>query len=306
MQKRSYIFTGVLAWLGGLATAAIAPSCDPTGEACETEHSDHASVLVSLATKDGTPVPADKVTFSVATEDMSNAGATKGQRVGECADEACTKWALGTEEVGTFALQAEVCGQVYNQTVDVDLEPGGCYVETERVEITVPDSQCRDIKGEEPPADQPAKDEGMVGTGTKCDMAAYPAVFVSVVQRYDDYFATVPVEMVQWTYEGQTYDARCLGTPGSDDCYAWVAGYETPGEIEVKTEYCDVEVSDIVHVGVTEDGCHVQTEYLMLEVNTRGCMAGSEPPPKPGTPWTPINPKFKPSESPEGPDVLPR
>ena len=306
MHKRNYVFTGVLAWLGGLGTAMLAPSCAPAGEACEAEHSDHASVLVSISTKDGTPVPAEKVSFTVAGDDMSSAGATKGERIGECADEACTKWALGVEEIGTFSIEAQVCSQVYSERVEVDLDPKGCFVETERIDITVPSDQCLDIKGEEPTApERPGGDDGMVGTGSHCDMVAHPAVFVSVVQRYDDYYATVPVDMVHWTYQGETYDARCLGTPGSDDCYAWVAGYETPGEFEVSTEYCDVEVSDIVHVGITDDGCHVKTEYLMLEVNTRGCMAGTEPPPKPGTPWTPINPKFKPNPETDDPEVRP-
>ena len=306
MKKRNYIFTGVIAWLGGLGTAMLAPSCDPVGEECEAQHSDHASVVVTIATSDGTPVQAQKVTYKVSGDDMSSGANAKGEQVGECIDEMCTKWALGTEVVGTFSLQAEVCSQVYTETVEVDLAANGCHVETERVDITVPSEQCLDMKGEKPGSpDARGDDGGMVGNPLACDMAAYPAVFVSVVQRYDDFYATVPVENVKWKWRDETYDARCLSAPGSDECYAWVAGYETPGEIEVSTEWCDVEVSDIVHVGLTEDECHVKTEYLMLEVSTRGCMAGTEPPPKPSTPWTPINPKFKPTEKPEGPTERP-
>ena len=80
----------------------------------------------------------------------------------------------------------------------------------------------------------------------------------------------VDVDTVWLEHEGRTYEAHCV--KGETECQAWLAGYELEGKITVFTEYCDSVVSETVHVGRTEDGCHVVTELVALEVSTLGCL----------------------------------
>ncbi|MEX1365301.1 MAG: hypothetical protein AB1Z98_19390 [Nannocystaceae bacterium] len=122
----------------------------------------------------------------------------------------------------------------------------------------------------------------------QCDYVAYPSVHVVPVRKYDDYYLPVEVDMVWFEHEGETHEARCIW--GDDGCTnAWIAGYELEGPINLSTEYCDTVVSKAVKIDRTEDGCHVQTQYMMLEVSTRGCLSDSlpdlHPPTPPSGPW---------------------
>lgn len=123
--------------------------------------------------------------------------------------------------------------------------------------------------------------------GGQCDLMARPSVQVVPVRKYDDFFMPVEVEMVLFEHEGQTHEARCVW--GDDGCSnVWIAGYELTGPIKVSTQWCETEVSQTVEVGLTDDECHAKTEYVLLEVSTRGCLTAAEPdraPPGPGDPW---------------------
>jgi hypothetical protein len=123
---------------------------------------------------------------------------------------------------------------------------------------------------------------------SECDKMARPSVHVYVAKRFEDYFAPVDVDAVWFEHEGHTFEARCL--QGDDGCIAWIAGYELEGPITVSTEYCETVVGETVKVDRLPDGCHVQTQYMTLEVSTRGCLTSedeaADPPPVPGGPWS--------------------
>ncbi|MCA9708449.1 MAG: hypothetical protein KDK70_21545 [Myxococcales bacterium] len=130
----------------------------------------------------------------------------------------------------------------------------------------------------------------------ECDYASRPSVHVVPARRFDDTYQVVDVDAVWFQHGGQTFEARCVTDDGR--CLgAWMAGYELEGRIEVSTEFCDTVVSQAIEVGRTADGCHVQTEYMLLEVSTTGCLTAEQPdvapPPPPGPasgPWSLITP----------------
>lgn len=103
-----------------------------------------------------------------------------------------------------------------------------------------------------------------------CDKMMHPSVYVVPSLRDGDMVKTVDVDMVWFEHEGRTYEARCV--KGESGCDAWLAGLELEGPITVSTEHCDTVVSETVRVGRTEDGCHVDTAFVALEVSTLGCL----------------------------------
>ncbi len=118
----------------------------------------------------------------------------------------------------------------------------------------------RDRIEEAAPAEQP------------CDLVARASIYFAPVRVYDDFWEAVEVDAVWYEHEGQTYEATCLPEPDGD-CLAWAAGWEQQGEITVWTEYCDEIVETTETVPIDEDGCHVQTQYVLQPVSTRGCLA---------------------------------
>lgn len=119
-----------------------------------------------------------------------------------------------------------------------------------------------------------------------CDRAAHPSVHVVPVVRHQDYYMPAEVDMVWFEHHDQTFEARCIQDEDGD-CTAWLAGYEMSGPITVSTEYCDALVSETIEVEVIPGACHVETEYMLLEVSTRGCLTTEQPePPEPARwPW---------------------
>ena len=153
----------------------------------------------------------------------------------------------------------------------------------------------------------PLQPERMAATAptdpVTCDRSANPSVQVFPVLRHDDYYTPVDVDMVWYVHDGQTYEANCLET--GHGCAAWLAGYELAGPITVFTEYCDTLVTQTVDVQPIPDTCHVRTEYMLLEVSTRGCMAADtqdppEPPPDPGWPYDLVAVPEEPLQHPGG------
>jgi hypothetical protein len=120
----------------------------------------------------------------------------------------------------------------------------------------------RDHFGESAPPEQP------------CDLVARASVYFVPVRVQDDFSLSVEVDAVWYEHEGQTYEATCL--PERDgSCLAWVAGWEREGEIRVWTDYCEVVVETVRTVPIDETGCHVETQYVLQPVSTRGCLVSS-------------------------------
>ncbi|MCA9652562.1 MAG: hypothetical protein H6712_25130 [Myxococcales bacterium] len=292
--KTMFIVTGAAAWIGGIATAMTALSCDV--EACEGDS--QPSVIVRFWAQDGSaqvPVQASSVKFQVhatgGIRDQDFAPTPTELQGARCLDDACTSWMVGNDQAGRVAIYAEACGHRYTAEATVELDDLSCHAQTEYVDIQVDGRDCPVAPERIPPYE--------------CEPTAHPSVHVIVARRYDDYYATVPVEMVWFEHMGQTYEARCLQGE-NETCLAWVAGYDLAGPITVSTEYCDTVVSEAVKVDMLPDSCHVDTEYVMLEVSTRGCLTGEVdegPPPRPGTPWD-LTAQTEPLPPPRGPDDL--
>jgi hypothetical protein len=273
--KTLFIVTGTAAWLGGIATAMVALSCDV--ETCETDP--QPSAIVRFWTQHGSaivPVQGESVQFQVHPEGgdpQADLATPPALQNGRCLDPACSQWAVGSDEAGRVQIWAQACDRDYTAEVSVELDAMACHAQTEYVDIEVDDARCPVGPERIPPWD--------------CDKMAHPSVHVVVAKRYDDYWAPVDVDRVWFEYAGRTFEARCLR--GDDGCTAWIAGYELEGPITVSTEYCETVVSQKVEVEKIPDSCHVQTEYMMLEVSTRGCLTAEEqeadPPPPPQWPW---------------------
>jgi hypothetical protein len=276
MSKTLFIITGAAAWIGGIATAMAALSCDV--ETCETDP--QPSAIVRFWTQDGSarvPVQGDSVRFQVhptGGDPQADLATPPALQNGRCLDRACSEWALGSDQAGRLQIWAEACERSYTAEATVELDALACHAVTQYVDIEVDDALCPVGPERIPPWD--------------CDKMAHPSVHVVVAKRYDDYFAPVDVDMVWFEAHGRTFEARCIrGDDGT--CNAWIAGYELEGPITVSTEHCDTVVSQTVDVRPIPDSCHVQTEYMMLEVSTRGCLTAevveADPPPPPQWPW---------------------
>ena len=113
---------------------------------------------------------------------------------------------------------------------------------------------------------------------------ARPSVHVMLVRPYTDYYLPVEADAVWFEHDGHAFEASCI--QGDRGCETWIAGYDLVGPITVSAAHCEDIVSETVVVEPTEDGCHAQTQFMLLEMSTRGCMTGSEPhPPPPPPPW---------------------
>lgn len=123
-------------------------------------------------------------------------------------------------------------------------------------------------------------------TSPACDKMARPSVYVLPARRIaGDMVRVVDVDMVWFEHDGRTHEARCI--EGDAECTSWIAGLELEGEIIVSTKHCGTLVSETVYVERTHDGCHVATEYVLLDVSTLGCLVDRpllEGAP-PGWPW---------------------
>lgn len=156
-----------------------------------------------------------------------------------------------------------------------------CELDPDAPSCTPPYPAGLDV--EEPDASElPLRDPA---AAPSCDRMARPSVYVMPARRIGDMVRVVDVDAVWFEHEGRTYEARCI--QGEVGCAAWVAGTELEGRITVSTEYCDTVVSESVDVERTPDGCHVATEFLLLDVSTLGCLVDQPPPdgPPPGSPW---------------------
>jgi hypothetical protein len=113
-----------------------------------------------------------------------------------------------------------------------------------------------------------------------CDLVGYPSAIVWVVQDGGDVLIPTPTDSVWYTHRERRFRARCVD-PNADErgCAIWVAGYERAGPMQISTEYCGREVGQAVRIGRTGDGCHVKTEYVILDVETLGCLASEPEPP---------------------------
>lgn len=271
MHKRILIFTGVGGILGGLGTLALGSSCD-----LECVQDDRPSVVVRFRSPNGSsisPVSASEVTFEhrshpaddEAHEDTLAIDPPTERAV--CLDHACSMWSIGADETGRFDIEATVCGKTHEVVAEVEADIDGCHAATQYVDVTIDSADC---DGENLAEAEPKR----------CDLTARPSALVYVASEHDDYLQAEPVERVWYQYqdEERVREATCATGPLDEDgkCSLWLAGWEQPGRFRIYTQWCDTVVRETAAVEMTEDGCHVDTEFVVLPVSTRGCET-SEP-----------------------------
>jgi hypothetical protein len=94
-----------------------------------------------------------------------------------------------------------------------------------------------------------------------CEFSTVASVTVSVV---DPSGVPVAPESVTFSVDGSA-DAACesLGVDGSE----FICGWEVDGDFVITVAYLGDQFSDAVTVGMSLDGCHVQSEFVEIEVN---------------------------------------
>ncbi len=257
-MKRVFITTGIIAVIGGAGTAVLSSSCDTV---CTLEAAP--SVIVQITAGEGTTakaITADGVWYEI----TDAAGGTETVR-GECLDDECTEWILGYEQEGTYAIHADVCGQEYEGSATVELTDDGCHVNTQWVQIPVDASTCA-----VEPADVP------VGQAepTTCTLESRPSVIVDVAARKGDRLWPMPADRVFFQWSGDKGNREFPGTCLNEDCSQFAAGREQAGEFTVGAEVCGNVFTESVEIGKTEDGCHVDTDRVVIVADLNGCEGG--------------------------------
>jgi hypothetical protein len=270
MRKKVFIATGALALAGGLGTAVLSSSCD---QDCTLEA--RASVLLTVTTQDGSalsPANVDKVWYRVSDEATPRAAVDTDApdassdltlpdsewKLAECADQACTQWVLGYETPGNYEIKASVCGETHSARAFVDMTADGCHVDTEEIEIMVDGDGC--AAEDSPPITAPFP---------MCTMESRPSMVVELFDPEKGTPVQVTGDQVYATFndESTAIAGRCL----DDGCSIWAIGMEQEGLFTVNAEVCGKTSTMEVRVPKTEDGCHVDTQYKLMEVDSSGC-----------------------------------
>lgn len=198
---------------------------------------------------------------------------------GLCLDPECMSYGVGVEQTGFFELQVHACGTVFSHPVEVGMSASGCHVETAQVAVEIDPAQCA-TAGKVQVIDGPP-------APSVCELDLHPSALVFTGKIHDDYVVPVPVQHVWYAQGERRVEAHCIDESTDGRCARWVAGYEVAGAMSITSDYCEVEFGEDIRVEMTDDGCHVKTEYVFLEPPTIGCF-DSEPTPEPPPPPPPV------------------
>jgi hypothetical protein len=207
------------------------------------------------------PVPTERRYFKWSGDEDQR------QWPGMCLNEECSQFAAGLEQVGRFEVGAQVCGEVVTTTVAVDKTADGCHVDTQFVTLTAGLDSC----DEEPlPIDAPGD--------PACTLQAQPSAIVMPVIDGGDVYLPYPTEQMWFTHGGTRHKAFCAGELDQNGkCSRWVTGWELDGRFTAYTQTCDVITEIEYQVEKTTDGCHVETVYVPVFMDTHGCIQSPQP-----------------------------
>jgi hypothetical protein len=111
-----------LAAMSGCGSLGTHPACDLIAVS---------SVNIEIVDLAGDPLAADTLTYTIDGGD---------EQEGYCADEECTIWTAGSEEIGEFHIVAGLCGSFAEETVTV--EPGECHVISQEIVLELDPAAC--------------------------------------------------------------------------------------------------------------------------------------------------------------------
>jgi hypothetical protein len=237
----------------------------PTSCSLEARYSVIVDVLGKIEGRDQ-PVPTERRYFKWSGDPDQR------QWPGVCLNEECSQFAAGLEQQGRFEVGAVVCGELVATTVEVGETEDGCHVATKSVTLTASLDRC----DEEPKPIYPPTDPA-------CTLESRPSAIVMPVIDGGDVWLPYPTEQLWFEHGDTTRRAYCPG--GLDQngkCSRWITGWEVDGSFSAYTETCDVVTKVDYRVSKTMDGCHVETVYVPVFMDTRGCIQSPQPS------WDPI------------------
>jgi hypothetical protein len=268
MSKKVFIAGGIVAIAGGVATILVTPSCDAE---CTLEA--RASALVTVRIADGSalgPAQVQKMWYRVSDVETPRAAPVDPDgddltapgsdwKLAACADSGCSRWVLGYETPGYYEIRASVCGRTHQARTVVGMTADGCHVETEELEILVDAEDCADDP-ERPIAAPPP---------TECTLEARPSLMIQLVDADHGTAVKAHADSLAAMLEGQT--APIQGTCLDEECSMWSVGTEQAGTFHVVANVCGTASELDVRVPMTADGCHVETQYRLMEVDASRC-----------------------------------
>ncbi len=258
----------------------IASACDvPSAEG-------RAGVRVHVTAVDGQHVEPEQIEFvrfrQLSQDPEADFGDLSGAATSDamCLDADCQQWLVRPGEAGVFDIEASYCGRLKTSLVRIEPALDGS-IEHQDVTFAFNPALCsgRDTrvasqKTRAQDTDNPHP--GELAADEHCDQSVHPSVYVYTAQQFGDYLQHEPVERLWLRYiedgEYVVEPGYCM-RPTLNGCAAWAAGWEQPGRIEVMTEWCATEVRKPVFVPMTDDGCHVETQYTTLLLESTGCLA---------------------------------
>jgi hypothetical protein len=87
-----------------------------------------------------------------------------------------------------------------------------------------------------------------------------------------------PTEQMWFEHGDTRQHGFCADQPDENGkCTRWVTGWELDGRFTAYTETCDVITKLEYSVAKTMDGCHVETVYVPVFMDTRGCIQAPQP-----------------------------
>ncbi len=269
MSKKAKVFlaTGAVAAIGGLVTSAFISSCDTV---CSTES--RASVVVNVVDGSGNPIGADSVTFTIADDPAprdSTAGPPVSGSAAECADEDCTEWIAGYETEGLFVITAEVCGRTVQGRANVEMTEDGCHVDTEYLVLEADTLNCerpRSVDLSEVGIAFPVPEEGLDITAPEpqlCTREARPSAIVRMTSgEASNARPVTPYGVYYQIDSGPLMSGTCL----DEACHEVATGWEETGTFSIYAIFDERLFEASTVVGMTEDGCHVETEDVDIRI----------------------------------------
>lgn len=109
-----------------------------------------------------------------------------------------------------------------------------------------------------------------------CTLEARPSAIVSLTDERGDEIAGPHATV---TYSLGSSTANHVAPCTDATCEHWRVGYEKSGPISINAAACGGEGATQIDVGMTSDGCHVDTEYVELTVDDANCPTVTTPPP---------------------------
>ncbi len=205
---------------------------------------------------------------------------------GFCVGDPCDRWAIGFEQPGRYVVAASGCGDEIARRFDVGMTEDGCHVDTQHVRVQFEEATLEATGActieptlpVEPAEPVEPVEGGMSELATPCigGERSEPAVIaLTGVQNFDVMLPWTPDKIHLLPEGGELRPMDCL----DNECTQWIGGSGQSGAFRVQAAICGRWVSTDVEVERSEDGCGVQTQWVILIAEDAGCVTDDWMPP---------------------------